>query len=164
MSAFDAACIGAPLGAGDPEHATWGEWARAWHNDVILPHLCKSTALEPENRPDEQMSGAMLLQKSQLAQPQAIVDDPDRSSVVDWIIRVHEAQGLSRPTLYLAVQLVDQYRKLVPNFPVRRLTLLGATALLAAAKFEESEPPSVSSLVGESRGQFTADDVPAFEL
>ena len=97
------------------------------------------------------------------AQPQA-PDATDRKAVVDWILRVCRAEALRQTTLFLAVQLVDRYLKAVPTPPPRQYTLLGAAAVLTAAKFEEPEPPAVESLVTVARAQFTAEQVLAMEM
>ena len=61
-----------------------------------------------------------------------------RAILIDWLIEVQENFELFHETLYLAVQLTDHY---LAGSQVQReyLQLVGATAMLIAAKFEVRE-------------------------
>lgn len=69
-----------------------------------------------------------------------------RSVLVDWMVEVQENFELNHETLYLAVKLVDLYlqKKTVTR---EILQLIGATALLVAAKFDERHPPYVDDFL-----------------
>ena len=58
-----------------------------------------------------------------------------RTILVDWLVEVQENFELFHETLYMAVKLVDLY---LMRREVKReyLQLVGATAMLIAAKFE----------------------------
>ena len=58
-----------------------------------------------------------------------------RTILVDWLIEVQENFELFHETLYLAVKIVDRF---LSKKQVKReyLQLVGATAMLIAAKFE----------------------------
>ncbi|XP_073918720.1 G2/mitotic-specific cyclin-B3 isoform X2 [Castor canadensis] len=69
-----------------------------------------------------------------------------RAILVDWLVEVQITFGMSHETLYLAVKLVDHYlMKALCNKD--KLQLLGSTAFLIAAKFEEPCPPSVGEFL-----------------
>ena len=58
-----------------------------------------------------------------------------RSILIDWLVEVQENFELFHETLYLAVKIVDRYleqREVKKEY----LQLVGATAMLIAAKFE----------------------------
>ncbi|XP_045733874.2 G2/mitotic-specific cyclin-B3 isoform X1 [Mirounga angustirostris] len=69
-----------------------------------------------------------------------------RAILVDWLVEVQMTFEMSHETLYLAVKLVDHY--LMEVVCKRdKLQLLGSTAFLIAAKFEESCPPCVDDFL-----------------
>ncbi|CAM9602607.1 unnamed protein product [Phaeothamnion confervicola] len=69
-----------------------------------------------------------------------------RAIVVDWVVEVHASFRLSPASLYLAVHVLDRY---LVAAAVRRhqLQLVGAAALLVAAKYEETDPPRFEKVV-----------------
>jgi hypothetical protein len=81
-----------------------------------------------------------------------------RSILVDWLVEVAEEYVLLPQTLYLAVQLID---RLLCQIIVNRtkLQLVGITAILIAAKYEEIYPPSVDQLVYISDSTYTREEV-----
>ncbi|XP_011760284.2 G2/mitotic-specific cyclin-B3 isoform X1 [Macaca nemestrina] len=69
-----------------------------------------------------------------------------RAILVDWLVEVQVSFEMTHETLYLAVKLVDLYlMKAVCKKD--KLQLLGATAFMIAAKFEEHHPPCVDDFV-----------------
>lgn len=60
-----------------------------------------------------------------------------RAILVDWLIEVQENFELFHETLYLSVQLTDQYLS-ISEVRKEYLQLVGATCMLIAAKFEVS--------------------------
>ncbi|XP_067852762.1 G2/mitotic-specific cyclin-B3 isoform X2 [Heptranchias perlo] len=69
-----------------------------------------------------------------------------RAILVDWMVEVQENFELNHETLYLAVKLVDHY--LATTECMREtLQLLGSTAILIAAKFDERCPPCVDDFL-----------------
>ncbi|XP_076145753.1 G2/mitotic-specific cyclin-B3 isoform X1 [Alosa pseudoharengus] len=69
-----------------------------------------------------------------------------RAILVDWMVEVQENFELNHETLYLAVKLTDHY---LAAAPCTRdlLQLIGSTAMLIAAKFEERCPPCVDDFL-----------------
>ena len=67
-----------------------------------------------------------------------------RAILIDWLIEVQENFEFFHETLYLGVKIVDRY---LANKEVKKeyLQLVGATAMLIAAKFEVIYSWSLSS-------------------
>jgi len=66
-----------------------------------------------------------------------------RGILIDWLIEVCMKYKLRTETLFLCVQLVDQFL-FREQVSVKQLQLVGVTALLIASKFEELSPPEIS--------------------
>ncbi|XP_066501277.1 G2/mitotic-specific cyclin-B3-like [Hoplias malabaricus] len=69
-----------------------------------------------------------------------------RGILVDWMVEVQENFGLNHETLYLAVKLTDHYLSVTVAMK-ESLQLIGSTAMLIAAKFEEQCPPCVDDFL-----------------
>lgn len=61
-----------------------------------------------------------------------------RTILVDWLVEVQENFELFHETLYLAVKILDRYLTF-SEVKKEYLQLVGATAMLIAAKFEVSK-------------------------
>ncbi|XP_026874676.2 G2/mitotic-specific cyclin-B3-like [Electrophorus electricus] len=69
-----------------------------------------------------------------------------RGILVDWMVEVQENFELNHETLYLAVKLIDHYLSVTVAMR-ESLQLIGSTAMLIAAKFEEQCPPSLDDFL-----------------
>ncbi|XP_065143896.1 G2/mitotic-specific cyclin-B3-like isoform X1 [Paramisgurnus dabryanus] len=69
-----------------------------------------------------------------------------RGILVDWMVEVQENFEMNHETLYLAVKITDHYLS-VDVVMRESLQLIGSTAMLIAAKFEERCPPSVDDFL-----------------
>ncbi|KAL7853528.1 hypothetical protein AOLI_G00203720 [Acnodon oligacanthus] len=69
-----------------------------------------------------------------------------RGILVDWMVEVQENFELNHETLYLAVKLTDHYLA-VTVVMKESLQLIGSTAMLIAAKFEERCPPCIDDFL-----------------
>jgi len=69
-----------------------------------------------------------------------------RAILIDWLVEVHMKFRLVPETLYLCVNIIDRYCKLV-QVQRSKLQLVGVTALLIACKYEEIYPPEVRDCV-----------------
>ncbi|KAM5195242.1 G2/mitotic-specific cyclin-B3 isoform 1-T2 [Hipposideros larvatus] len=77
---------------------------------------------------------------------QTDINSDMRAILVDWLVEVQTTFEVSHETLYLAVKLVDHY--LMEVICKRdKLQLIGSTAFLIAAKFEEPYPPCVDDFL-----------------
>lgn len=72
---------------------------------------------------------------------------PDmRSILIDWMVEVQENFELNHETLYLAVKLTDHYLSQTKSSR-EILQLIGAAAMLIAAKFDERHPPYIDDFL-----------------
>ncbi|XP_059943770.1 G2/mitotic-specific cyclin-B3 isoform X2 [Mesoplodon densirostris] len=86
-----------------------------------------------------------------------------RAILVDWLVEVQMTFEMSHETLYLAVKLVDHY--LMEVICKRdKLQLLGSTAFLIAAKFEETCPPCVDDFLYICDDIYKRDEMLAMEI
>ncbi|XP_028626687.1 G2/mitotic-specific cyclin-B3 [Grammomys surdaster] len=69
-----------------------------------------------------------------------------RAILVDWLVEIQTSFQMSHETLYLAVKLIDRYL-MKAQCKKNHLQLLGSTAYMIAAKFEESYPPSLKEFL-----------------
>lgn len=69
-----------------------------------------------------------------------------RAILIDWLVEVQENFELYHETLYMSVKMVDHF---LAKTPVHRemLQLVGSTAMLIAAKFEERSPPCLDDFL-----------------
>ena len=81
-----------------------------------------------------------------------------RAILIDWLVEVHLKFKLQHPTLWLSVNILDRYlnKEIIHR---NQLQLVGVTALLIAAKFEEIYPPEVRDCVYITDNAYDADDV-----
>lgn len=84
--------------------------------------------------------------KSDYMRKQPDINDSMRTILVDWLVEVSEEYRLNGETLYLAVNYIDRFLSFM-SVVRAKLQLVGATAILLAAKFEEIYPPEVSEFV-----------------
>lgn len=81
-----------------------------------------------------------------------------RGLLMDWIIEIHTKLHLLPETLYLACNLVDRFMTLrVVNLD--KIQLVGVTALLLAAKYEEVFPPALHYFAYLTGGNFDESDI-----
>ncbi|KAF7697439.1 G2/mitotic-specific cyclin-B3-like isoform X3 [Silurus meridionalis] len=69
-----------------------------------------------------------------------------RGILIDWMVEVQENFELNHETLYLAVKVTDHYLS-VTEVMRESLQLIGSTAMLLAAKFEERSPPTINDFL-----------------
>ncbi|KAK6946533.1 Cyclin, C-terminal domain, partial [Dillenia turbinata] len=82
------------------------------------------------------------------------INEKMRAILIDWFIEVHYKFELMEETLFLTVNLIDRF--LESKAVVRKkLQLVGITALLLAAKYEEVVVPAVEDLVHMSDKAYT---------
>lgn len=69
-----------------------------------------------------------------------------RSTLVDWIIQVHDRFQLLPETLYLTINIIDRFLS-KKQVTLNRLQLVGAAALFIAAKYEEVNCPTLKDIL-----------------
>ncbi|KAM6143239.1 G2/mitotic-specific cyclin-B3 [Erethizon dorsatum] len=86
-----------------------------------------------------------------------------RAILVDWMVEVQMSFDMSHETLYLAVKLVDHYL-MKALCRKDKLQLLGSTAFLIAAKFEELIPPCVGDFLYICEDMYKRHEMLAMEV
>ncbi|KAK4219467.1 cyclin-like protein [Rhypophila decipiens] len=81
-----------------------------------------------------------------------------RSVLMDWVVQVHTRFHLLPETLFLTVNYIDRFLS-VKVVSLAKLQLVGATAVLIAAKVEEVTCPSVQEIVYMVDKGFTCDEI-----
>ncbi|KAH8964237.1 hypothetical protein BDL97_04G055500 [Sphagnum fallax] len=89
---------------------------------------------------------------------QAEIKEKMRAILIDWLIEVHLKFKLMTETLYLTVNLIDRYLS-VQSVSRKNLQLVGVTALLLAAKYEEIWAPEVNDFVHISDNAYTREQI-----
>lgn len=105
---------------------------------------------------------AQLMPRADYMAQQLSIDCGMRSRLVDWLLEVHRKRKMRRETLFLAVSLLDRYLSTV-QVERLELQLIGASALLIAAKVEEMDRIEAGDLVFLSDGAFSRDDLLGME-
>lgn len=86
-----------------------------------------------------------------------------RTILVDWLVDVHGRFKMLQETLYLTVSVMDSFLQADSTINRRELQLVGLTAMLIAAKFEETWAPEINDFVYMSDKAYTCQDVLAME-
>eukprot|EP00854_Cymbomonas_tetramitiformis_P003751 gene3751-4690_t len=93
---------------------------------------------------------------------QTDINDRMRAILVDWLVEVHLKFKLMPETLYLTTNLIDRYLA-KDNVTRKNLQLVGVTAMLLAAKYEEIWAPEVRDFVYISDKAYTKVQILAME-
>ncbi|KAI9614077.1 hypothetical protein KEM48_006144 [Puccinia striiformis f. sp. tritici PST-130] len=81
-----------------------------------------------------------------------------RGVLVDWIIEVHSKFRLLPETLYLAINLMDNFLS-KRSVSLIKFQLVGVTALFLASKYEEVICPSVTNFLYMTDGGYDCDEI-----
>jgi hypothetical protein len=92
-----------------------------------------------------------------------IVNSKMRSVLIDWLIQVHLKFHLLQETLYLCVQIIDQYLMAV-DVPKMQLQLVGVTAMFVASKYEEMYVPAIDDFVYMTDNTYTKAEIRTMEI
>lgn len=95
-------------------------------------------------------------------QDQTDINDKMRAILIDWLVEVHLKFKLMPETLFLTTNLIDRF---LAKEPVSRknLQLVGVTAMLLAAKYEEIWAPEVRDFVYISDKAYNRQQILAME-
>eukprot|EP00818_Percolomonas_sp_WS_P010031 CAMPEP_0117435088 /NCGR_PEP_ID=MMETSP0759-20121206/294_1 /TAXON_ID=63605 /ORGANISM="Percolomonas cosmopolitus, Strain WS" /LENGTH=316 /DNA_ID=CAMNT_0005226611 /DNA_START=320 /DNA_END=1270 /DNA_ORIENTATION=- len=122
--------------------------------DMMSPHIDRNYDECPEHVPDFAKDIFDNLREKELKHrpkngymgtKQDEITESMRAILVDWLIDVCFKFGLHIETLYLCVNLTDRFLS-KSRISRSKLQLVGVTALLLAAKYEEIYPPSIRKL------------------
>lgn len=86
-----------------------------------------------------------------------------RTILVDWLVSVQDKYKLKMETMFLATNIIDRFLA-KQRMKKEKLQLLGVTALLVAAKFEEIYPPTVKTLEYLCAGACKKEEILALEV
>lgn len=81
-----------------------------------------------------------------------------RSVLMDWLIQVHHRFQLLPETLFLCVNYIDRFLS-CKVVSINKLQLVGATAILVAAKYEEIQCPTVSEICYMVEGSYKVEEI-----
>ena len=70
-----------------------------------------------------------------------------RSTLVSWLVQVHEKLNLYPDTLFQCVNLLDRYTELCSNIKREEYQLVGITALWIVCKYSEMYPPQLHNFL-----------------
>jgi cyclin A len=87
------------------------------------------------------------------------VHEKMRTILIDWFVDVVIKFKLHAETYFLAVDIVDRYLTVTPNVARSQLQLVGVTAVLIAAKYEEMWAPTIAECVSITANTYTKDEV-----
>lgn len=103
------------------------------------------------------------LEKKYMPNPDYIEDQKElewqqRGLLMNWLVEIHSKLHLLPETLYLATNIIDRFMTLrVVNLD--KIQLVGVTALLLAAKYEEVYPPVLNHFAYLTGGNFDENDI-----
>lgn len=81
-----------------------------------------------------------------------------RSVLMDWLVQVHSRFNLLPETLFLTVNYIDRFLS-CKVVSVGKLQLVGATAILLAAKYEEIHCPSLEEIEYMVDNGYSGDEI-----
>ncbi|KAL1512786.1 hypothetical protein ABEB36_002316 [Hypothenemus hampei] len=87
-----------------------------------------------------------------------------RSTLINWLIEVHQNFNLELDTLHLCISIVDRYCQGNKNVERNIYQLIGTAALMVACKYEEIYLPDISDFVYVSDNAFTKKQLFEMEL
>ncbi|KAG8862932.1 G2/mitotic-specific cyclin [Tulasnella sp. 330] len=81
-----------------------------------------------------------------------------RGILTDWLIQIHGRFRLLPETLFLTINIIDRFLS-SRVVSLVKLQLVGVTALLIAAKYEEILAPSVANFLASADGNYNEKDI-----
>jgi len=129
--------------AKDPQHAV-----------EYIPDILK--VLEREQVSHSASAGYM--------EKQVHVNAKMRGILVDWLVSVQQKYKMKAETLFLAVTFLDRYLEKKHTTPRRYLQLVGITALMVAAKYEEMYPPQIADFVYVTDKAYSREEILKMEV
>lgn len=81
-----------------------------------------------------------------------------RSTLIDWIVQVHDRFQLLPETLFLTVNIIDRFLS-KKQVTLNRLQLVGAAALFIASKYEEINCPTLKDMLYMLDNAYTREEI-----
>ncbi len=85
-----------------------------------------------------------------------------RAILIDWLVDVHLKFKLKQETLFITVNLIDRFLE-KEQVSKQKLQLIGVTAIMIAAKYEEIYPPTLRDYIYITDHAYTAADIKEME-
>ena len=82
-----------------------------------------------------------------------------RAYLVDWLYELHMKFKLLPETLYVTIGIIDKYLQLHPDFPKKKIQLLGVTSIHIAGKYEEIYPPELKHYIRVTDNALLKEDI-----
>jgi len=86
------------------------------------------------------------------------LDVENRTILVNWLNEIIKEFSLNSETFFYAVNLMDRYLALTPNFTKSNYQLLGAVCIWSASKYVEIAYMSVNIFIRICAGQYSKED------
>lgn len=86
-----------------------------------------------------------------------------RATLVDWLVQVHMKFKLLPETLFITVNLIDRFLSVRMGIEKDQIQLLGVSASLIAAKYEEIYPPTVKDFIYITKKAYTHEQIVEME-
>jgi hypothetical protein len=99
-----------------------------------------------------------MVEPDYLAKSQKEIKDTSRAFLIEWMADVHRKYKLKPETLYLSVNMCDRLMSKM-EISKKQLHVIGMTAMMTTAKYEEIYPPTLKDLMECSENKFTRKDV-----
>lgn len=93
-----------------------------------------------------------------------VVTAGQRAMLLDWMMQIGSEFCLSRETVHSSMCSVDRVLQLSPEWPLRRLQLLGTVCLHIHGKLNETAPPRAIDYVVAGDGAFALAELHTAEL
>jgi len=90
------------------------------------------------------------------------IQESNRKTLLDWVLDIHLKYNMLPETFYLTVNLIDRFLE-KQDISKKKFQLLGVSALMIAAKYEEIYPPKLSQYVKICANAYTEDQVKDME-
>lgn len=74
------------------------------------------------------------------------IDETTRSTLIDWLIKIHYNFKLLPESLFLTINIIDRYFS-SRQIQTREVQLVALAAMLIATKYEEIYPPLLKDYV-----------------
>ncbi|TPX36630.1 hypothetical protein SmJEL517_g01137 [Synchytrium microbalum] len=81
-----------------------------------------------------------------------------RTTLVEWLIQVHDTLRLLPETLYLTINLMDRFLSL-KTVSAEKVQLVGVAAMLIACKYEEISVPCIDDFIHFVEGGYTREEI-----
>ena len=86
------------------------------------------------------------------------INERTRGILIDWICYVHHKFSLLPETLFLSLNIIDQYTTLA-YIDISQYQLVAIAAMLIASKYEEYYAPEIKDFIVVTKGLFSKDQI-----